>query len=307
MELSVLLAGAVSCSPTDMPAAPERLELLPATVIPTKTVAQGRTLPATYILTASAHLDGPDNGMDYFKAHRFVHEEGVWKGSPTIYWPISGSLSVLCMATEESGAELGSLCTWGSPDASSAVQADIPDGINLDSEILYGASNLRRGSSALHMHHTQACLRFLVSSNAPDLIRIDRIELEDVYSGGVITVRNEGLLHHEWKFSGHQRQKTLTVPGSSGIEVGEDVSEMTLLLPEQRSSNIRISYRRRNYVTDPWDQAPVEKSIVYAPRTDEWQSTGMYEYRLHFKLSEIIFSLSLSDWGHSTTSVSTLH
>lgn len=308
MALNLLVAGAVSCHRAEPASDLMPLELDALTELPTRTVADGTSLPGTYILTVSAHLDDAVNDLDYFTAHSFVHGGSSWKGSPTVYWPLSGSLDVLCLATEAEGPDLKAIARWSSPDATRAVLADIPDRSALGTELMYGAARLSRGSAAgcIEMNHSQALLRLRIASNAADLVRIDRIEVEDVYTGGVLTVRNDGVLSHEWSFRGHGRDELLLVPGSESVVLGGVPSVFDVLLPEQAARRLRISYRRRDYADDPWDSAPVRKTAVYAPLTDSWWSGSMYEYRMSFTLTEIIFSLDLKSWNSSSSTVSTL-
>ena len=306
--MAILSAGAVSCRPAELFPATEALEIRAVTEHASKSDAEHGSLPSTYVLCASGHLLDPRNDIDYFKAHKFVHDGGCWKGEPTIYWPISGRISLLCLATEDTGSWLQALTSWNARDASESVRVDVPDRTKLDSELLYGATILTHPGTAstLVMHHSQALLKFTFSSNAADLIRIDRVEIEDAYSGGTLTVDNSGLLSHRWEFSGHEREHRITVPDSEHLVLGSVTSESRLLLPEQQAKRIWISYRRRNYASDSWESAPVVKTSVHEPATAEWLSGNVYEYRLQLDLTETVLTLTLSPWGHSSPSVSTL-
>lgn len=304
----LLAAGAVSCRPEALCFHKAPIEVYALSAKQTKTIAEGGTIPQSYVLTASAHISDQENARDYFVAHPFTYDSGTWKGSPTIYWPFSGPLDFLCLASEAGGPDLKSLCRWSTPDASEAVSADIPDTESISTELLYGFASLSRTAapSALEMHHSQALLRFRVSSNAADLIRIDKIEIEDIFSGGTLSIWRDEILSHSWSFRNHEPHALLAVPGSESVVIGTEPGVMDILLPEQEAKNIHISYRRRDYTDDPWDSAAIRKTSIHSPQTKAWWSGNMYEYKMDIKLTEIIFSMELNPWTDAASTVTVL-
>ena len=290
----------------------ERTPLEFAVGVETKSVVYGGSLPASYALCMSAHLSDSrvsSNDMDYFTAHTFVHENGTWKGSPEIYWPLSGRLDFLCLAAEPSGPDLASLCRWAEGNASKGVIADIPDGTAVGTEVLYAAASAPQAGSAtphLTMKHSQCLQRFTFTSNASNLIRIDGIVIDSPYTGGRLTVLNDAFLTASWDFEGHSPHHNYTVPGSVSMVLGMQPRTVDVLLPQQEASRIVIHYRRRDTISTGWNEASLQSTVVYVPKTGTWLAGKCYEYAIQAKLDEFIVSVSITPWGPALSQVSTL-
>lgn len=304
------LAGAVSCgkpSPYVLSADEIRVRVGgvqgPDDAGPgTKSIAE-TVVPETYELCLSARLvDGQNtkNNLNYLEGVVFRHRgDGLWAADPKVYHPLTGHLEYFCLATEPEGVDLQGTALWGE-DVSRSVQVDIPDGESLTTEVLFGRSSslqTGRGPLSLVLHHSQSLHRFnLTSSEAAGLVRIEKIIFSDVYTGGTLTVRHEGFLTANWAFRGHSRGD-LIVPGSELVVLDGDGEVIDLLLPEQASRTIEIHYRRRDALTDSWDDASVVDVLSITPKEDTWWYGNMHIYNVNFKLTQIELSVSVEPWG----------
>lgn len=265
--LCVTLPFAASCTKEHAPGAGDPKKPIEFTVVAdkTKAIVSGTTLPETYTIYASAYFTSytaPEADGDYFVAKPFHFFSGVWASDPAVYWPVGGKIDILSIACENEGMDVHKNAAWHEGNCSEGIEVTLKDGDCPDSEILFAAAYNRTvegGSVPMQFRHAQSWLQFVINFET-NIIRINKIVLENVYTGGLFRVSNNVYMDAEWSFRGHRRTD-MTVPGSEVIipEAGAP-SVCNVLVPEQEACDIAIYYSTKNSPSGDWSGAA---STVY--------------------------------------------
>lgn len=267
----------------------------------TRTILSGPDLPDSYTIYASAYftnLTEGGYGCGYFVAKPFRKNGGLWEATPTAYWPLGGKLDFLFAAFEYTPADIGSRAVWSEGNCTKGMEVDIPDDYCPGSEILFGATLDRKpedGSVPIRFKHAQSWLQFIIRSDVADILRIDRIVIENVYAGGTLRVSNDIYLDAEWSFRGHHRSSR-TIPGSEGVTVTTGTPPVcNILLPEQEACDISLHYSVRPSAEEGWDAA--ESSVFhYRAAAYPWYSGEKNIYEISFDFTELTLTSTVRSW-----------
>lgn len=275
----------------------------------TKTILSDTDLPDSYTIYASAYftnLTEKEHCGNYFVARPFRKYNSLWSSIPAVYWPIGGKLDFLFIASEDSAIDIGSCAVWSEGNCTKGVVADIPDGDCLESEILFATTLNRKsenGSVPVRFNHAQSWIQFVISGDASDILRIDRIVIENVYAGGTLRVSNDIYPDAEWSFRGHHRSDRI-VPESEGIVVAADAPSVCgILLPEQESCDISLYYSIRSSAQEDWSTA-TNSVFHYKAGANPWFYGEKTIYAIGLSLQKITFNLSIEKWGSDEKEIS---
>lgn len=296
----LLLLGAFSCT-KEPPCETATQISLYATTGRTKSIVQDGTLPESYTIYASAFYTNPavpDEKGNYFIAAAFRNNGTQWSASPAILWPVGGRLDFLSIACEDDALDIAGCTGWHGENCSKGVEVTLEDGKCLNSEILFAASLGRtagEGGVLLNFKHAQCWLQFIISSGQ-EIIRIDRIVLERVYAGGLLSIRNDIFPDAEWSFRGH-RKTDRVVPGSEGVVPKAGTPSLcNILVPEQSECDIAIYYSVKNSPSDDWSTA---RSSLFRRKAggDVWYYGEKHTLAINFSFTEVTMTASVGEWA----------
>lgn len=261
------------------------------------------TVPSDYTIYLSASLrddKNPSNNGSYATMWPFTKKASKWSGDPALYWPVTGNLSFLALASDRSRLDLAARTVVDPVSNVSHMEIDVPDGSCLDSEILFGRKNgvsERRQDVSLPMKHTQAWIQFLLASEHGNMFMIDRIVLRKAYTGGNLIIDNGVFLDAKWDFARH-RGYDITVPGSEGLILGPQTKELNILLPEQDACDFTMYYYVKGSPEESWDEALF---LVYhheAEATPYWYGVRKI-YQMNVSQKEIYLRLGIKQWNRN--------
>lgn len=301
--LLLLCFGVLSCVKHNSPPPSDgRVPLcISAVAERTKTFVSGVVLPENYTIYASAYFtsySAPESDGDYFVAIPFNRDGDIWKPDPVIYWPLGGKLDLIAIACEKNKLDIGKSAAWHEGNCSNGVEIQLEDGNCTDTEILFATAyghTADRGSIPLNFKHAQSWLQFKVKCEK-EILRIDRIVLENAYTGGLFRISNNVYADAEWIYRGHRRAD-ITVPGSEGlIPPVNKVSVCNILVPEQDACNITVYYSVKNSPSDEWSAS---RNCVYryTAGTNPWFYGEKNIYDIWFSFTEMTTLVSVEPWS----------
>jgi len=292
----LLVAGFVSCDREERMVSDFKAEIAVSPGVQTRAVITDATMPDDFHIWLSAWLNGdsyPGGGLNYFTGVEFAKDGTEWKSDPAKYWPLSGTLDFLGIATDPTELTLG--LTWNASKNSSQVDVEVPDTYATQTEVLYAASYPLEGDHSgvpMAYHHSQALLRFKVKTNVTDLIKVNDITVKDLYTAGTLTVEGSGPLKASWDFSSATAMDR-SVPKSSPdycLEPSGSYEEfgLGLIVPEQMNTPIVISLSQRANTGIAWDSDLVlEQTYVFDDTFRKWFMGKQYVYNIEFTLDGI--------------------
>lgn len=265
-----------------------------------RSIVSDNALPCTYTIFASAYFTSytaPESNCDYFVAKPFIFCSGMWTAEPAVYWPVDGKLDILSIACEKDALDVRKSASWHEGNCSNGIEVNLEDGECLGSEILYAAAYDRtvgQGDVPMQFRHAQSWLQFVINTET-EILRIDRVVIENVYIGGLFRISNNVYMDAEWSFRGH-RKTDLIVPGTENLipDVGTP-SICNVLLPEQDACNIAIHYSTRNSTADDWSMS---RSFVYRYKAsaNPWFYGEKNIFQIGFSFSEIKLEACAKEW-----------
>ncbi len=230
--------------------------------------------PRALFLTAWLYTQ-PGGEEEYFRNEPFFKnangetsaDDGynLWHHNPPLYWPMGGRMDFLAYSASAAFPSEALMWSYGNSTDRLAISVGAD---RTQDDIMFACALNRSCSSSgnvpLRFYHAQAWLEFILSADASTSgsITIDRIELRDIYTSGMLTVEHPfGTAQGSWSFRGNSRRDT-PVDDSYGVfgtavTVGPKYCDM--LLPEQDMKNIVLYYTL--------DGSDAE--LVY-----EWQAPG---------------------------------
>lgn len=295
----LLFLGAFSCTKKPPCETGAQINLYAAAEM-TKSIVQDRTLPESYTIYASAFYTNPavpSEKGNYFIAAPFRNNGAQWSASPAILWPVGGRLDFLSIACEDDALDIAGCAGWYGDNCSKGVDVTLEDGKCMNSEILFTAAHGRTaggGGVLLNFKHAQSWLQFIVSSNQ-EVIRIDRIVLENVYTGGLLSIRNDIGPDAVWSFRGHRKTDRI-VTGSEGLVPKAGIpSVCNILVPEQNECDIAIYYSVKDSPPDDWSTA---RSGIYRRKAcgDVWFYGEKHTLVINFSFTEVTMTASVGEW-----------
>lgn len=313
-----------SCNKMDDPKVNPQIqnEMSFVPMTPTKGYVEGTAFLETYASTLhgtktpkwrtmqiSSYLT-PQNGEEgnYFVDKTYAHSGNTvtwWNVNPStyahdpIYWPVGGTLDFLAFSlSEEPGTVKNIDVTWNKENASSQVVLDVP-GENSQNDILFASAyGIKAPSSqkdvAMTFNHAQAWLEFQLTGSVdaqyPDgIVKLSRIELEDVYNAGVLTVNNnKGNATATWDFSAESKKNIAVDNEYSVKQLNEDVQYLDMLIPQQKKTAFVIYYTLGNDTQ--------ELSYRFTSDLKTWLMGEKYIYKINITTSEVTVAPIVTEW-----------
>ena len=289
---------------------------------PTKTDS---TLNASYSIYTSAYYTNPDFPMT--DGNYFV---GVKADSPwnlDYNWPAAedGSKSridFLSIATESAVYDISSIAEWGCYDgekfgnnATYGVRINVPNINDNNSEILYATASQRCTDKApvkMNFKHTQCCLEFYVHANLENVLRLDKIVVNDAYSSGELFVQIHPLEGLNWNTTSSEPHG-VDVPGvlENTPLTPSKVKYSMVLIPQSRR-DLTFYFQQLSFpadaTTDPYDLAysateterwqrfSVEPVYTTTSEAKRWEAGKKYIFDVTIKFGEVIIQPSIVEW-----------
>ena len=303
-----LAAGAVSCSKiTDVcqAAGDEMLVVNPECVASTKAIAEEETLPDDYTIIMSAHLtdnDTPSNTRDYFTATEFTKNGDTWSAQPARYWPLSGKLDFLALATDTDSFDLSGRMDWDFNNCSKGVWIDVPECEGEPVELLYArCSQDKHEAVQMEFLHSQAYLSFEAKCDKPDILRITGIEIKDAYARGLLYISNLSSLRALWSFDDEDSKNVaLWTEDKYYLTLSEEYQEFSkgIILPEQGQQTIVIHFMQRSSPESYWSTRAIEYTYDIAALGNMWRKGKKYIYKIDISLDPVTLTPKIVlDWG----------
>lgn len=297
---------------------PDSEESVPAT----KGYTQGTSFKETYrsnlhngttdveprMMQISAYLY-PQNGDEgnYFVGKTYAQSESDeniwWSVKPSedgsswihdpVFWPVGGTLDFLAYSlTSEPGAAKGVSVAWDGKNSASKVTLNIP-AENSQNDILYasakGVKPAIAGSAVnLHFKHAQAWLEFELTGTE-DLVKFNRIELENVYSGGSFEINNnDGEAIGRWTFSGAPTSRMPVDNLAEVKDLSDTPSYLDMLIPQQEKTSIVIYYTLGSETT--------VRGCRFETDRKTWLAGEKYIYSIHISSKDLTVTPSVVAW-----------
>lgn len=314
--------------------------------VTTKSAVNGTAFPSGYDMLVSAYRtpdsQSGDAAANYFEGIKFTKsgDGSVWKGATAKYWPSSGKLDFLCIASAglKNGANgVAPACTWKAENVASGVTVSVPSNSAKFDDIMYGSSNGQVYSSTgntVQFNHAQAAIVFTAKSNvAYDFeknqgITIDSITLDGAKYSGTLTVSNPaaggsaGDLTASWSNLGdvvdHLKARVWAAgnsgtdtaePALSGINLGLESTSLTskpfgdayVLVPAQTAVPFTVTYTIHNGMKpDGKTKLDSQFSYRYTPAAGTWDMGKKHVYDINITLNEVNINPSITDWINQT-------
>ena len=287
------------------PVASDEITLSPATEQTTRAAITGTDMPDGFHIWLSTYLQdeaNPSNDGNYFTGVEYAKDVTEWKSATPRYWPLSGTLDFLGVATDPS--ELTLTCTWNASKNTSRVDVDVPDTYASQTEVLYAASYPLAGNHAsvpMSYRHSQALIEFRARASVLDLIKITDITINSVYTDGTLTVYGSGPLSAEWDFSSSTANNRavpkpavdyILEPGSTFVPFADGI-----LLPEQQNQVFTVSFKQRANTGIAWDsEFVVDQTFTFDDVFRMWHMGKKYIYNIDFTLEGITVTPTIEEW-----------
>ncbi|MBQ0024918.1 MAG: fimbrillin family protein [Bacteroidales bacterium] len=276
----------------------------------------GTKSQALRTMQLSAYLT-PQNGAagNYFVDKTFsaasdALTETTWWNTNTvngahdpIYWPVGGNLDFLAysVSSEVSGEGKSHNVTavWDETNAASMVTLSVP-GENTQNDILFAsvAGVLAATDSSpvsLTFKHAQSWLEFVLTGtsdevNKDGVVTLNRIELENIYNAGTLSIRNNGgNASAKWDFTGEDKQNIKVDDFNSDGRLTASPKYYDMLIPQQAKTAFVIYYTLGSD----------SKELSYRFTTDQktWLMGEKYIYTISITASEVSVSPKVTPWS----------
>lgn len=307
----------------------------------TKSASNGTSFPVGYDMLVSAYRNvdasvaGEDVAANYFKGIHFakVAEKTVWKEGK--YWPLSGNLDFLCIASaglNTAGNGIVPTCAWDSDNVASEVVVTVPDNSVKFDDLLYGAANAQTYVAAgnpVVFKHAMAAVVFTAKSNVAydntknTGITIDKITIDNAKYGGTLTVTNGGAaagsgnLTAAWSALGSQKDhiqarvwntanlgtnssesalSALNLTATSATLAAKPFGEAYVILPAQPAAKFTVTYTIHNGKDASGSALNNQMQYQYTPAAGNWDMAKKYVYDINITLNEITIAPSVTNW-----------
>lgn len=258
-------------------------------------------LPDDYTVHLSSFFNSETDASAsdvYFTDKSFKKSGSVWKPEPVVFWPFGGSLNFLAVACIDGDYDVSSNVEWSEGDCTKGAVLSVSDGSCLSSEILFGrGASVGSGDTSINLKlwHSQSWLRFQLASDVDSFVRIEDIQLKNIYDGGTFKIDNTLFLSGEWNFRGHFKHDVI-VPGSECLVLGMVSLYCDILLPEQSSCDIVFRFRRRSSIDQDWDSVPLE-SYKFPALPDPFYYGVRNVFEVGIEMTgEVSMSVNVEDW-----------
>ena len=251
-------------------------------------------------MNISAYLypqDGEPRNYFVNKSFKHASDGDFWRcggsaGSDMIFWPVGGTLDFLAYSSIYGGVT----ASWNADNAASEVVLDVPAESSQDDILFASAYGKEAPHSAapvpMVFKHAQAWLTFSLGANeGPDnsfIVTLKRIELENVYNAGVLTINNNnGDALATWDFSKETRQD-IDVDNDSVSALGHKKQFLHMLIPQQEKTAFVIYYTLGDSDTE----------LSYRFTTDQktWLMGEHYTYNISITPQEVTVDPTVTPW-----------
>lgn len=280
-----------------------------------------KKLPPAYSIYTSAYYTDPEfpsTDGNYFTGVKFDYDSALegWKpaSASEFFWPIAGngnSLDFLAVATDTSSLDISDKMLWAGQDDSflqgersvHGVRINVPDNDG-SAEILYArASRQCNDKTPVQMvfRHTQCCLEFNIRMqvNLDNMLRLDRIVVEDAYSSGECTIKMHPIENASWNLE-TSKPHSKEVPGiAEGTSVTKtEALTYNVVLPPQPGCVIAFHFRQRSSDVGSGNGVQTEITPVYriAPDATTWEAGKKYIFDVTVKPGEIAIVPRVTEW-----------
>ena len=221
-----------------------------------------------------------------------------------IYWPVGGTLDFLAYSLSAEKSTVKNVdVIWNSENAASQVVLDVP-GENTQNDILFASAYGIKSPSShkpvdMTFNHAQAWIEFVLTGSLTDetsplgkdepIVKLKRIELENVYNAGVLTINNnKGNATATWDFSA-ETKKNIEVDNMYSVKELYNVAQyLDMLIPQQKKTAFVIYYTLGND-----DQ---ELSYRFTTDLKTWLMGEKYVYKINITTSEVTVAPSVMEW-----------
>ena len=230
-----------------------------------------------------------------------------WTDDP-VYWPFGAKLDFLAYSQsyDELNPTTGCPKIYANWKSANEVELEVTKESRQD-DILYAAtsglnssnSNTNIGFSMI-FNHAQAWLTFklkLTAGSAGDKLTINSIKCANIYSGGRLTLKNEGNgnASADWHFF-PLAPSDVTVDDpeellGEGNYLREEATELNILLPPQDHNGFIINYTLSGRTCNL--EIPANQLVN---GTTTWEAGKHYTYTFSFTLNEITVAPYVTAW-----------
>ncbi len=258
--------------------------------------ASPATAPRTIRLSAWLYpcdTDGTEE-QEYFRGETFSRSDadGMWHHDPAVYWPAGDRLDFLGYSSTV--ALPATAVRWDPGMTTESLSLKVGQDFLYD-DLLYGYLAPRTsagGPAPMVFRHSQAWLQFNVKASAPDMVVLESLELEGVYTEGDLRVEHDAADPRiAWSFAAAEARTLDVDPAdhSAGYALTATPERFDVLVPQQAMRSIVIRYRF----------AGVAKTFRYeyvlAP-TSTWEAGCRYVYDITVSPREIVVDPAVVEW-----------
>lgn len=322
--VALVTAGAVSCSKTELPqgacdlqslASDRAISLRPESGEGTKAIIDTTRLPEGYTIYLSAFVtdnERPQNTGNYFTSIPFNlnpelssedtkdgGEEGsdeeskdIWTGTPSQYWPLSGSITFLGIATDI--ADFQSHLKWSDLRNTDGVTVTVPEDFDGTSEILYGYTPLYEkevDGVPVQFHHTQALLEFNFTSECDNLVRLQDIQIQNCYTGGILYVSNYPVSYAKWDTDDLDARNAPVTDVYPDTPLDSDLeSSYQIAIVPKTGQHFIVNFHQRANLECDWKTKSVIVPFEFNQPLQKWKAGYKYIYNFNIELQEITFT-----------------
>ena len=208
-----------------------------------------------------------------------------------IYWPVGGTMDFLAYSLSE---EVNVDVVWNDENAASQVVLDVP-GENSQNDILFASAYGKKAPSAatdvpMVFNHAQAWIEFALTGTPVNVVNLKRIELENVYNAGVLTINNnKGNATATWDFSA-ETKKNIEVDNEYTVtKLNSTAQFLDMLIPQQKKTAFVIYYTL--------GEDTQELSYRFTTDQKTWLMGEKYVYNINITTTEVTVKPTVTVWA----------
>ena len=256
-------------------------------------------VPRTVVLSSWLYPQS-GAGEDYLRDAVFAYDGGLWHHDPKVYWPLGARLDFLAYS---SSLDLPSTAVSWHPDRCTARLTLQVDRRFTADDLMYAYAAPRAASSGtavqMRFAHSQAWLQFALRATDGDVVTVDKVVLEDVYTSGALTVEPDGAAARgAWDFS-CETGGDLAVEDAAGntrFGLGAAAQHLDVLLPQQPQKDIVIWYHLSG--SDRQLRYRVEAPVAH------WVAGNRYAYAVTVRGTAVTVGATVEPWDTVTVDTS---
>lgn len=302
------------------------------------------------VMNISAYLYAQDGTeKNYFIDKTFKEREttAVWHNyventETPIFWPINSKLDFLALSftkgskftDETSNKTLTEKVKFDNSNCASKAVIKVVSGDASQDDILFASKSQQSASDnkaagvpydgettpktyasaclPLTFQHAQAWIEFALMANQKEVITIEKIELEDIFNGGELTVENNnGNAKATWSFRTEESKNIpmetkATAAGVTANDFGsklldsEKPTYFDMLIPEQAKTAFIITYKLLNNAQ--LESAAQTLTYRFELNHENWLMGYKYVYNITMDAYEITVNPEVKTWDNGDVS-----